>query len=132
MASFGARVISSMIDQVAPLLVFGVLLLIGYVVNSFVLIVVLAAVGLFGLVAFWLSNSCYEQGLTGQSLGRRVTRTKLVKIDTGTPIGFGMALLRQFCHAAEFGIGYLWPLWDERRQTFADKIVGTVVVRVEA
>ncbi len=28
------------------------------------------------------------------------------------------------CH-----LGWLWPLWDQKRQTFADKIVGTVVVR---
>jgi uncharacterized RDD family membrane protein YckC len=26
-------------------------------------------------------------------------------------------------------LGYLWPLWDPRKQTFADKIVGSVVVR---
>jgi len=25
-------------------------------------------------------------------------------------------------------IGYLWPLWDKKRQTFADKIMSTVVV----
>ncbi len=25
-------------------------------------------------------------------------------------------------------IGYLWPLWDSKRQTFADKIMGTVVI----
>jgi len=27
-----------------------------------------------------------------------------------------------------FNIGFLWPLWDERRQTIADKMVRTVVV----
>ncbi|MGI3784562.1 MAG: hypothetical protein ACRYG2_27695 [Janthinobacterium lividum] len=26
-------------------------------------------------------------------------------------------------------MGYLWPLWDEERQTLADKIAQTVVVR---
>ena len=25
-------------------------------------------------------------------------------------------------------LGYLWPLWDAKRQTFADKIMSTVVV----
>jgi hypothetical protein len=25
-------------------------------------------------------------------------------------------------------VGYLWPLWDNKRQTFADKIMGTVCV----
>ncbi len=28
-----------------------------------------------------------------------------------------------------FYVGYLWPLWDAERQTFADKIIQTVVVR---
>ena len=25
-------------------------------------------------------------------------------------------------------VGYLWPLWDEKKQTFADKIMRTIVV----
>lgn len=35
--------------------------------------------------------------------------TKLVKIETGEPVGFGMALLRQICFTVTLGIGYLWP-----------------------
>jgi uncharacterized RDD family membrane protein YckC len=27
-----------------------------------------------------------------------------------------------------FLLGYLWPLWDDKRQTFADKICSTVVL----
>ena len=27
-------------------------------------------------------------------------------------------------------LGYLWPLWDDKRQTFADKILSTVVVEM--
>jgi uncharacterized RDD family membrane protein YckC len=94
------------------------------------LILALGAVGYLVLLAFVVWNSGYQQGTTGQSIGRRVAKTKLVKLETGEPVGFGMALLRQICHGVEFGIGYLWPLWDPKRQTFADKIVGTVVVRV--
>jgi uncharacterized RDD family membrane protein YckC len=113
------------------LLALGVLFLIGFLVNSLVLTVVLGAVGCFGVLAFLLSNSCYQQGISGQSLGRQLTRTMLVRSDTAAPIGFGAALLRQVCHLVEFGIGFLWPLWDRRRQTFADKIVGSIVVHVE-
>jgi hypothetical protein len=29
------------------------------------------------------------------------------------------------------GIGYLWSLWDPKRQTVADKIVKAVVVRID-
>ena len=26
-------------------------------------------------------------------------------------------------------LGYLWPIWDSRKQTFADKIMSTFVVQ---
>ena len=129
LAGFRPRMISFLIDLVAPVAAVAVLLLVGVVVGSAVLIVLFGVLGAFGLVAFVLSNSCYLQGVTGQSIGRRVAGTKLVKIETGAPVGFGMALVRQLCHVLEFGIGYLWPLWDIQRQTFADKITATLVVR---
>jgi hypothetical protein len=25
-------------------------------------------------------------------------------------------------------MGYLWPLWDDKRQTFADQVMKTVVI----
>lgn len=105
-------------------------------------------------IAFAVWNSGYRQGTTGQSIGRRVTKTKLVKIETGEPIGFGMALLRLICVTVTIGIGvvtfgllanvailgigfligllnYLWPLWDPKQQTVTDKIVKAVVVRID-
>lgn len=131
LAGFGPRTISFLIDLVAPLTILVLLLLLAVAFGSSALIVVLAAFGYFGLFVFILWNSCYQQGVTGQSIGRRVAGTRLVKIETGAPVGFGTALVRQICHGVEFGIGYLWPLWDVQRQTFADKIAGTLVVRVD-
>jgi uncharacterized RDD family membrane protein YckC len=81
-------------------------------------------------VLIW--NAFIRQGRTGQSVGKQVLGTKLVSLQTGQPIGAGMAFLRQLCHildALPCYLGYLWPLWDSRRQTFADKIVSSVVVR---
>ena len=52
-------------------------------------------------------------------------------LDTGEPIGGGMAFARDICHILDSlacYIGWLFPLWDARRQTFADKIISTVVV----
>ena len=42
----------------------------------------------------------------------------------------GMALVRDLAHIVDgfFYLGYLWPLWDATRQTFADKICSTVVL----
>ena len=47
---------------------------------------------------------------------------------TGRPIGGGLAFGRELAHVLDgfFYIGYLWPLWDAKRQTFADKVCGTV------
>ncbi|MFN2496421.1 MAG: RDD family protein [Pseudonocardiaceae bacterium] len=131
LADFGARTVSFLIDNVAPFIaLLVVMIFVSVTVSGDGLILALSAVGYLVLLAFAVWNSGYQQGTTGQSIGRRVAKTKLVKLETGEPVGFGMALLRQICHGVEFGIGYLWPLWDPKRQTFADKIVGTVVVRV--
>ncbi|MGH3874180.1 MAG: caspase, EACC1-associated type [Pseudonocardiaceae bacterium] len=81
--------------------------------------------------AFAVWNSGYQQGRTGQSIGRRVTKTKLVQIETGEPIGYGMALLRLSCLTVTLGTGYLWSLWDMSGQTIADKIVNAVVVNID-
>lgn len=76
-------------------------------------------------------NRWYVAGRTGQSLGKRVTGTWLVSEVDGRPIGMLNAFLRDLLHVLDGSayVGYLWPLWDERRQTFADKIIETVVVR---
>jgi uncharacterized RDD family membrane protein YckC len=124
LAGFGARTISFAIDYVAPLTVLNLLLSLGVTTGSTI-------VGCLTLLGFAIWNSGYLQGTTGQSLGRRAAKTKLVNAETGRLTGFGPAVVRQICHGLEFGIGYLWPLWDGKRQTFADKIVRTVVIRVD-
>ena len=46
-----------------------------------------------------------------------------------------MAFLRDLAHFVDAVIcyvGFLFPLWDSKRQTLADKIVSTVVVRSDA
>jgi uncharacterized RDD family membrane protein YckC len=84
-------------------------------------------------VAIFVWNTCIRQGRTGQSLGKQALGTKLVSARTGQPIGGGMAFARYLCHivdALPCYLGYLWPIWDRERQTFADKIVSTYVIRV--
>ena len=56
---------------------------------------------------------------------------RLVSEETGQPIGMLMAFVRDICHIVDSiicYIGYLFPLWDAKRQTIADKIVKTVVI----
>jgi uncharacterized RDD family membrane protein YckC len=86
------------------------------------------------LVGFgWtIYNRWLVAGRTGQSLGKRVIRIRLVSELTDAPIGPMNAFLRDLVHILDgmAYVGYLWPLWDDKRQTFADKIVRTIVVNV--
>jgi uncharacterized RDD family membrane protein YckC len=82
---------------------------------------------------FW--NFCYRQGGTGQSVGKSVMQFKVVSEKTWQPIGFWLSLVRQIAHYVDqliCYVGYLWPLWDGKRQTLADKMLGTVCVPVDA
>lgn len=93
-----------------------------------------AAVAGFAYLAafvFIIWNQCYRQGRTGYSLGKQIVGIKLIKESTAEPIGGWLAFGRQFLHLLDeipFFLGFLWPLWDEKKQTFADKIVGSVVI----
>lgn len=93
--------------------------------------ILLMVVGFLIAVAFWVWNICIRQGRTGQSLGKSNLGLRLVKESTGQPMGAGLSFVRQLAHYVDglCYIGYLWPLWDAKRQTFADKIMSTVVIR---
>ncbi|MEL4505682.1 RDD family protein [Luteococcus sp. H138] len=81
--------------------------------------------------AWFFYNMVYRDGKNGVSVGRQVMGTKLVREETGQPIGPLKAFLRQLAHFIDAIIclvGYLFPLWDKKRQTIADKIVGTLVI----
>jgi uncharacterized RDD family membrane protein YckC len=81
------------------------------------------------ILAYWVWNFGYRQGTTGSSIGKSVLKFKVVSEATGQPLGFGMSLVRQIAHfvdAVICYIGYLFPLWDAKRQTIADKILSTV------
>ncbi|BAW04056.1 RDD family protein [Nocardia seriolae] len=94
--------------------------------------IALIALGvLYGLVVgFYL---IYLEGKTGQTPGKKMLGIRLVREADGQPLGFGMAFVRRICHVVDAlpcYIGFLWPLWDAKRQTFADKILSTIVVKV--
>ncbi len=90
----------------------------------------LILVGIITSLAFFVWNTCLKAGRTGYSIGKSALGTKLISEQTGQPMGAGMAFVRYLCHIVDSicYIGYLWPLWDAKRQTFADKIMKTVVI----
>jgi uncharacterized RDD family membrane protein YckC len=87
--------------------------------------------GVLYFLALSIYNRWYRGGTTGQTIGRGVAGVKLVKEATGQPIGPGMAFVRDLAHIVDSIIcyvGWLFPLWDSKRQTIADKIMSTVVL----
>jgi uncharacterized RDD family membrane protein YckC len=140
LASYGQRVGAYLIDGVIASVA---------LVPGFVLLFVGAAAGdngngalvaLGGLLIvvgalFTVWNVGWRQGATGQSIGKGVMKIKLVRVADGVPPGGGVGLGRFFIRQILAGLTgiyglltLLWPLWDERRQTLDDKIVGTLVV----
>jgi uncharacterized RDD family membrane protein YckC len=92
---------------------------------------VLMFIGVALSIAYYVWNYCIKQGRTGYTIGKGVLGIKLIKQDTGQPMGAGLSFVRQIAHildALPCYLGYLWPLWDAKRQTFADKIMNTVVI----
>ena len=58
---------------------------------------------------------------------------KLLREQDGQIVGGGLSVGRYFVHIVDqlpFYLGFLWPLRDDNKQTFADKILQTVVVKV--
>jgi len=94
---------------------------------------IIVIIGAVLIPVIWVLNRGLRQGGTGESFGRSVMGTRLVSEVTGRPLGAGAALYRDLTHIADLPLflGFLWPWWDRRRQTFADKAWHTVVLRTE-
>ncbi|MGC3955386.1 MAG: RDD family protein [Propionicimonas sp.] len=120
------RALGGLIDYVAPSIIISVL---ANLVSN-------ASTTLGGLVSAvlgigWWAYLGYKSGTTGVTFGRSIAKTKLVSEQTGQPIGVGNGIVRQLAHMIDALIcyvGFLFPLWDSKRQTIADKIVKTVVI----
>ncbi len=79
-----------------------------------------------GLVVllFWLER--------GGTPGKLALGIRIVDAETGQAPPLGRLVLRYLGYlvsAIPLGLGYFWMLWDERRQTWHDKIGATLVVK---
>jgi uncharacterized RDD family membrane protein YckC len=120
-AGWGKRVGASLLDFFAPWVVAFILLRVSIALG---VIVYLAAV-------VWTFYNIYQGGQKGSRWGQKIVGIRMLKETTGQPVGGWLAIGRAFVHILDSipcYLGYLWPLWDSKKQTFADKIMGTVVV----
>ncbi|MEO6875188.1 MAG: RDD family protein, partial [Opitutaceae bacterium] len=70
--------------------------------------------------------------LRGTTVGGIVCGLKVVRLDD-RPVDWGTAIVRAlacFLSLMVLGLGFLWVIFDDQRQSWHDKIAGTTVVRV--
>ncbi|AXI77951.1 RDD family protein [Peterkaempfera bronchialis] len=128
LAHWGLRVASYIIDSLIILIPYYVLVFLGRASGAGALLTLLGFVLLIGGALY----ICYLEGTTGQSPGKKVVGTRVLREQDGQVIGFGAAFGRRLLHIVDglpCYIGYLWPIWDDKKQTFADKIMKTVVIK---
>jgi uncharacterized RDD family membrane protein YckC len=107
------------------------------VVPSIVLVIAFGPSGARPL--YLLLSAAYftlmEGGPTGQTLGKRLLRIRVIDLRVGGPIGPGRGFVRwigRFVSGLAFFLGYFWMLWDPEKQTWHDKMANAVVVPTSA
>lgn len=133
LASWGLRVGAALLDALVGI---GILLgsgIVGAILGtvSSALAYLFLALGYLGALGFFVYN-LVRQGRTGATYGKGWVGIRLLREFDGQPVGVGVSIGRAFLHVVDsipLYLGYLWPLWDSKKQTFADKIVSTVVIR---
>ncbi|KKT73727.1 MAG: RDD domain protein [Candidatus Nomurabacteria bacterium GW2011_GWA1_46_11] len=147
-ASFGRRLVAAFVDGIIVQIVSVVIVFpigvflgvgVGLVAGSSEGAVGLAQFlgGMMGFVVGTVVSILYYVlliGSRGQTLGKMALGIKVVRIETGSVPGYVTAFLREmvgkFVSTISLLVGFFWMLWDDKKQTFHDKIAGTVVVRV--
>jgi uncharacterized RDD family membrane protein YckC len=122
-AGFWTRFGASFID--------GLILAVPYLIIALAISPILGyAVYLLGGIAYF---TYFEGGPTGQTFGKQALGIRVIDLATGGPIGNSRAFIRyigRIVSAIVIYLGYLWMLWDPEKQTWHDKMAGSVVVPV--
>jgi uncharacterized RDD family membrane protein YckC len=124
-AGFGQRLVAAIVD--------------GILIGVVGLIVELAIRNALGtIIAYALGIGYYgwlEGSTSGQTVGKKMMGIRVYDLRQGGPIGTGRAIGRYFARIISTIpclLGYFWMLWDGEKQTWHDKLVGSVVVPVSA
>ena len=120
-ANFGQRLVALIVDGILVGIV-GVILQLALHSTLGGLVSLVIGVAYYG----WLEGSP-----SGQTVGKRLMGIRVYDFRQGGPIGTGRAIGRYFAKilsALPCLLGYFWMLWDGEKQTWHDKLVGSVVV----
>jgi uncharacterized RDD family membrane protein YckC len=124
-AGFWRRFAAALIDGI----------IIGIVVIVLEAILKSAAGSIIGFVIGIAYFGWLEGSASGQTIGKRGMGIRVYDLRGRGAIGFGRGVGRYFgriVSAIPLYLGYFWMLWDGEKQTWHDKLVGTVVVPVDA
>ncbi|QNE20544.1 RDD family protein [Kribbella qitaiheensis] len=138
LAGWGSRVGASIIDSLFALIPIPIGAVVAIAMSGSLekmsdsarTVMVVAYLAYFALV-IW--NRIIRQGRKGQSIGKKVLGLKLVAVRTGQPLGVGRCLGREVSGIILSNLCFLdllWPLWDEKKQTWHDKIVASHVLKL--
>ena len=136
----GAFIIDSLLVWVPPFIIGGIGIAFLFSEMARPVGIVLMVIALFWIPVTVIWNYVIKQGRTGQTFGKARVGIKLVKEETGQPIGGGYSCLRWFL-AQLLGsitagiftiIDLIFPAFDDKNQRVLDKMLGTVVVDVKA
>jgi uncharacterized RDD family membrane protein YckC len=124
-AGFWRRLAAALVDSGLLLVVFFIVLGPHYINASFWSLegIVENILSLIITVGFWVK-------LFGTP-GKLLMGCQVVDADSAEPLSLRQAVLRYlgyYVSALPLGLGFLWIVWDPRKQGFHDKIANTVVL----
>ncbi|MBI2496544.1 MAG: RDD family protein [Opitutae bacterium] len=118
-AGFWRRFIASVLDAVIVGMAFGMIHSIWH--------------GFGGIFPFWFAVYCVILwAAKGTTVGGIICGLKVVRLDD-RPVDWGVSIVRAlggFLSLAVAGLGFIWVVFDDDRQSWHDKIAGTTIVVV--
>jgi uncharacterized RDD family membrane protein YckC len=100
---------------------------------EYILRLLLGTAGIALSFVFSAGYFVYFHGRTGQTPGDAALGIRVVDIDNGEVIGYGRAFGRwlvSLVSGVVLVLGYLWMIWDARKQTWHDKAASSLPIRV--
>lgn len=133
LAEWADRVVATLLDFIIILGIYIVVWVAGSIIGvvSDVLSVLVQTLGYLAGTVYGLYLG-YLEGTRGQSPGKAIQGLKVVRASDGGLVGGGVGVVRRIAHVVDAVIcyiGFLFPLWDPKKQTIADKLLETVVLK---
>lgn len=83
------------------------------------------------IVPLWIAYHVGMWTWKGTTIGGVILGLKVVRVD-GQPLEFGVALVRSLAAILSFvamAVGFFWAGWSREKQSWHDKIAGTIIVK---